>query len=276
MNRNAQLALLLAFAILFTSCAVSLPRDGQQYTVSVMLEAQNGLTVLSQNPMDVAAGEDATFEVSLAAGFTVTESDRYTYADGRLTVHDVRYPITLAVGLDFDVTAWAGMDPANLPAGGEFSFSLAVTGESWGEAEGTVEDGGYPAGTEITLTASPKADGRFICWSLGETVANGGTPLAMTEQYSFRLGMDLRVYANFAKTETATVIYDANGGQTADGGRYLCCDSDLSYYYFPTRCPPWGSCGGRATCSTPTIPRLTAAGPSTPSVPTCALPRAGR
>lgn len=233
MNRNAPLALLLAFAILFTSCSVSLPKEEQSYTVSVMLEAQNGLTVLSPNPLEVTAGEDAAFDVSLAAGFTVTESARYTYADGRLTVHDVRYPTTLSVGLDFDLSAWAGVDPANLPAGGEFAFSLAVAGESWGDAEGTPEDGTYPAGTEITLTALPKEDGRFICWSLGEPVANGGTPLAMTEQYTFRLGMELRIYANFAKTETATVIYDANGGQTADGGRYLRNDSDLSYYYFP-------------------------------------------
>lgn len=233
MNRNARFALLLVFSLLFTSCAISMPRNEQQYTVPVMLESQNGLTVLSQNPMEVTAGEDATFEVALAAGFTVTESDRYTYCDGRLTVLDIRYPTTVSVGLDFDVTAWAGIDPGNLPAGGEFTFSLAVTGEVYGEVKGDTKSGTYPAGTEITLIATPKENGRFVCWSLGEMLTNGGTPLAYTEQYTFRIGMDLQIFANFAKAETATVIYDANGGQTADGGRYLRNDSDLSYYYFP-------------------------------------------
>lgn len=232
MNRNARLAILLVLAILLSSCAVPLPQ-GEPYTVPVMLLSQNGLTVLGQNPVKVAVGEDASFDIALAAGFSVAESDSYTYSDGRLTVHDVRYPTTLAVGLDFDVTAWAGMDPANLPAGGEFSFSLGVTGGLYGEAEGSVEEGTYPVGTEIALTARPKEGGRFVCWSLGQKLANGGTPLAMTEQYTFRLGMDLRIYANFAKADTATVIYDANGGQTADGGGYLYRESDLSYYFFP-------------------------------------------
>jgi len=236
-------ALCLALVVILPSCAVVPPAEdplADPYTVPILLRANAGMQVMGENPVSVKPGEDAVFAVSLDAGFTVRESSRYHYADGCLTVYNVRYPATVEVGLDFDTSLWGGLNPDQIPAGGRFSFVTAVDGEKYGRVETSLPVGEYSAATEITVTAQPEEGGRFVCWSLGVPVAEGGIPLALTAQYTFYLGADVLLCANFAPDTTATVLYDTNGGETAEGKRYLRSDAQVDFYYYPHALPSMG------------------------------------
>lgn len=223
---------LVLFALLLPSCSMG-PAEEDTYEIPVLLSEVDGLTVEGDNPVLIEPGEDAVFPVKLDLGFSVMESDRYSYADGQLTVKNVRYPTTIGVGLDFDVSVWSSVDPAQIPRGENFSLSAKIDNNSYGMIEASHANGTHPSATEIILTAKPTEKGRFVCWSIGGSVAKGGTPLAYTEQYSFFLGMDMNLVANFAPAESATVFYHANGGTTADGNVYLRNDSPLDFYFFP-------------------------------------------
>jgi hypothetical protein len=191
------------------------------------------LSESAQNPVMVAPGEDAVFPVTLDIGFDVRESDAYTYADGLLTVHDVRYPSTVSVNVSFDSTMWAGLSPDQIPTTGEFLYELTNENAELGSVSSSIAAGMTPAATEVTVTATPSANGRFVCWSLGAPVAKGGQPLAYTPEYTFRIGMTMNLYANFGTSITATLLYDTNGGQTADGQAFLREDTKVNNYIMP-------------------------------------------
>lgn len=240
MKRMVQLFGLLLLVLLLSACGGG--EAGGAYTFPVMLALPEGMTLADtgQNPLQIASGEDAVFPVVLEMGYEVRESEAYTYADGVLTVHDVRYPATVQVALAFDADAWAGLDADEIPRSGSFTFSLGIDNEVCGRTDGSTEPGTYPLGTEICLRAETIAGGRFVCWSLGAPVAKGGRPLAYTPEYTFRIGRDMRVFANFGNPDTATLLYDANGGVTADGGTYLRHDSQVDYYIYPHTLPSQG------------------------------------
>lgn len=207
----------------------------QSYTLPVLLSLPNGikLTETAQNPVMVEPGGDAVFPVALDIGFDVRESDAYTYADGVLTVHDVRYPATVSVGVSFDSTMWAGLSPDQIPTSGEFLYEMANENPELGSVSSSVAAGMQQAATEITVTATPNEGGRFVCWSLGAPVAKGGMPLAYTNEYTFRIGTTMNIYANFGTSITASLLYDANGGRTADGNSYMRHDTKVNNYIMP-------------------------------------------
>ena len=223
---------LVLFALLLPSCGLPQAEE-DTYDIPVLLSAADGMTVEGDNPVLIKPGEDAVFPVKLDIGFSVLESERYSYADGKLTVKNVRYPATVDVGLDFDVTVWGSVDPAQIPRGENFDLKASADNGNYGIVEASHHNGTHPSATEVILTAKPTSKGRFVCWSIGGSVAKGGTPLAYTEQYSFFLGMDMNLVANFASAESATVFYHANGGTTAEGNVYLRNDSPLDFYFFP-------------------------------------------
>ena len=223
---------LVLLSLLRPACTAG-GQEEKPYEIPVLLSAVDGMTVEGDNPVLVATGEDAMFSVKLDIGFSVLESERYSYADGKLTVKNVRYPATVGVGLDFDVSVWSSVDPAQIPRGENFSLKASADNSSYGTVEASHENGTHPSASEIVLRAKPTEKGRFVCWSIGGSVAKGGTPLAYTEEYAFFLGMDMNLCANFAAAESATVFYHANGGTTADGNVYLRNDSPLDFYFFP-------------------------------------------
>ncbi len=226
-------ALVLGSALLALSACTQTVQNS--YTLPVLLNLPSGVSLgdNAQNPVMVEPGGDAVFPVSLDIGFAVRESDVYTYADGMLTVHDVRYPSTVTVGVSFDSSMWAGLSADQIPTSGEFMYELANENAEYGNVSSSVSAGMHQAATEITVTATPRAGGRFVCWSLGAPVAKGGMPLAYTPEYTFRLGMTMNLYANFGTEITATLLYDANGGQTADGNTYMRHDTKVDNYIYP-------------------------------------------
>ncbi|MBQ3125505.1 MAG: hypothetical protein IJC15_00425 [Clostridia bacterium] len=225
----------LCLALLLLACDGGQDEAG---TLPVMLVLPDGITLSGgQNPQMVTAGEDAVFPVMLETGYSVRENEAYTYADGQITVHNVRYPVTVTVSLNFDASL---LQQSGEAAGGSFSFSLGADDIDRGRADASHSPGTYPAGTEIVLTATPTAGGRFVCWSLGMSVAEGGMPLACTPEYTLQLSADMRVIANFGSDTTATLLYDANGGKTADGRSYLRHDTQVDYYIYPHTLPSQG------------------------------------
>lgn len=213
----------------------------EEYTVPVMLELPNGMS-MADNASHLAMvqpGQSAVFPVKLDLGFEVRESDAYTYADGMLTVHDVRYPSTVKVGVTFDSTMWAGLSPDQIPTSGEFLFELGNEDEKLGAAKSSMAGGMLAAATEVTVTATPAEGGRFVCWSLGATVANGGMPLAYTPEYTFRIGTTMSLWANFGTANTATLLYDANGG-SAEKGAFARHDTKVDNYIMPHTLPSQG------------------------------------
>ncbi|MBQ3126105.1 MAG: hypothetical protein IJC15_03455 [Clostridia bacterium] len=220
-------------ALLFALAACSEVEQG--YTLPVLLDLPGGISLAetAQNPVMVAPGEDAVFPVTLDIGFDVRESDAYTYADGMLTVHDVRYPSTVSVNVSFDSTMWAGLSPDQIPTSGEFMYELTNEDADLGSVTSSIAAGMIPAAAEVTVTATPNEKGRFVCWSLGAPVAKGGLPLAYTPEYTFRIGMAMNLYANFGTSITATLLYDANGGQTADGNVFMRHDTKVNNYIYP-------------------------------------------
>ncbi len=237
--RNAArlICILLILLAALIGCTTTEP-----YTLPVMVILPEGAALAdhAENPVYVLPEADAVFPVVLEMGYEIPDTPAYTYADGQLTVRNVRYPTTVPVKLTFDPSVWAGLDLEQIPETGTFSFSVAADNIDYGRADSSVEAGTYPVGTEVTLTAEPHPGGRFVCWSLGAPVADGGAPLAYTSAYTFRLGMDIRIYANFGRADTATLLYDTNGGTTADGSSYLRHDTPVDYYIYPHTLPSQG------------------------------------
>ncbi|MBR6708240.1 MAG: hypothetical protein IKL84_01020, partial [Clostridia bacterium] len=106
-NLKRWIALLLLTALFFTSCSTA----GGGSALSVVLAENENITILSENPVTVASGEDAVFQIEVAPGFSIRESSAYTYADGYITVKNVQFPTTVIVGTDFDVEVWLNADP---------------------------------------------------------------------------------------------------------------------------------------------------------------------
>lgn len=225
----------LSLGVLLLALTACGETASDSYTFPVMLNLPNGMSLAEtgQNPVMIEPGGDAVFPVELGIGFDVRESDAYTYADGLLTFSDIRYPSTVSVGVSFDSSMWAGLSPDQIPTSGEFLYEMANENPDLGNVSSSVSAGMHQAATEITVTAAPKEGGRFVCWSLGAPVAKGGMPLAYTPEYTFRIGMAMHIYANFGTDITATLLYDANGGQTADGNNFMRQDTKVNNYIMP-------------------------------------------
>ena len=75
---------------------------------------------------------------------------------------NVRYPATVGVGLDFDVSVWSSVDPAQIPRGENFSLKASADNGSYGTVEASHENGTHPSASEIVLRAKPTEKGRFV------------------------------------------------------------------------------------------------------------------
>lgn len=138
---------LLLFSLLLLTLVACTPSETErEYTIPVMLAASDGIEVTGDNPVSVRPGEDAVFAVTLEAGYSIRESDIYTYADGTLTIQAVRYPSTVEAALAFDSSMWAGLSPDQIPTEGIFSYEVRNENETLGKVKSSVA-GGQPSGS---------------------------------------------------------------------------------------------------------------------------------
>ena len=119
------------------------------------------------------------------------------------------------------------------------SFGITYDGAS-GNAYSDHVDGNYDIGTEITACASPAEGFAFYCWSAGDTIDNGGTPVSYEKEYTFTLTEDTWLCANFRDHSSALVLYHANGGLSAGGEEEYWDEFSLVYYLYPNTLPSMG------------------------------------
>lgn len=190
-----------------------------------MLVIDGGGTVEGENPVRVAAGGTASFDVTLPEGCVYLSNDAgASWEDGTLTLSRVLYPTT--------VTVKTVRDPVYC------SFSLADP-----SCRGSILTSAAPgdrllAGQEITVTAEPYENYVFSGWSLGATSAHGGKTVSRDASYTFTLTGDTALYANYAayqgERDMYLLLYNTNGGAcTEDGGTLYYQDVDITDFLCP-------------------------------------------
>lgn len=257
----------LCGALLFLCCILcgcqSSLFSKDRFLLSVMVLEEDGVTVEGKNPVKVSYGDDASFSVLLPEGKSIVEllcdgeplkENEYSYLDGVLTLKNVTSPHTLriAAGTPGD-TAVFWVESNSYRGGGVIT---------------TLNQGRVPRGAIVTFTASPNDGAKFLGWSRGGTLDKGGTLQERSEQYTTVIDRDVTIYANyddsgvappkkqetpqisvptrpqlpqFLRKELIDVVYDANGGTTADGSDTLRTDFCIDYYTMPNALPEDGT-----------------------------------
>ena len=208
---------LVCLVVLLTGCltwgAGELPEVIKPpMTVEVMLQQTEGVTILSENPIRISPGEDATFTVRIHDGYKVNEIGQgATLENGVITLAAVRFPTTIEIGTRL-----------------LYDLELTVTNEAkQGTVEANVELGTVREDTEVTLRAVPAEGMLFLGYSVGGTRENGGTIISTSMEYTFSLTENLELYTNYYKVGNGRlVIYDSNGGKEG-----------LQYYVFSDKSP---------------------------------------
>lgn len=175
----------------------------EEMGVQVRLLSGEHYTVISENPVRIAKGADARFEVLFEENYTFDkESSPGEYRGGTVILPEVM------TDTDFNITAKVSH------AYFDFAFTEAEAGD--GEIFATEMNGRYPENTEITLRAVPEGDKVFLGWSVDGNVINGGTMVSYSSSYTFRLTENTRLYPNFLTAGHAIILYDLNGGHLAE------------------------------------------------------------
>lgn len=109
-----------------------------------------------------------------------------------------------------------------------------ISDSTQGNAYSESKDGYYPAGTTITVHAEGAEGLDFMCWTVGGYLADGGTDISHDPDYTFEIGQDTWLYANFKNEDLALVHYHTNGGQVTETGEDLYVQEfSLEYYLYP-------------------------------------------
>lgn len=195
----------------------------REVRVSVMLALGEGVTVVGDNPVRVAPGEDAVFEVRVEDGLRLEEfeDEDIEYQNGLLTVPAVRMPRTVAV--------------RSRPAV-SYPFSLTEG------VSASVKSGEYAEGTKIRLFADGN-NGKniFIGFSNGAMLRDGGELLSNDANCEITLSKETKVYANYAAEGAMLLIYHTNGGRTSGGSNVMSVEINNSVYICPNTLPDNGT-----------------------------------
>ncbi len=199
--------LAIIFFVIFSLFALVACSDNGDNTeeekFKVMVTADEGVTVKSENPIYVKSGEDAIFEIEIDSTSVISSLEGGTVDGNTLTVSNVTRDTVVRItteNLGYDTTA---------------KFKYYFEG-----AEGDTSDHKsgffYNAGTEITISAKNKTD-RFLGWSLKTNSADDADMISKDRVFKFRISPELadangviKIFANYA--DASFYYYDANGG----------------------------------------------------------------
>ena len=199
--RNFRLTLILIlFAAVLTGCGAQRDPIGvtkPQMTVDVMLEENENITILGENPVSVPVGGDARIAVELPEGFKIDAvSHGAEYEDGVVTLSGVQFPTTVELTI---------RQLKNL--------TVEICNDSMqGTLTSSVEFGKIWEDTEVTVEVAP-ADGLvFLGYSTEAPSADGGNIVCTAREYTFRMTEDVKLYTNYYKAGSgAVMVYDGNG-----------------------------------------------------------------
>ena len=197
----------LAFALLLlVSCS---PEEGGG-NHRVRLVVPSGVSVKSENPLMVADGENAVFELEFGdtIAFRTLSEGSFDPETKTVTLENVQKDTSIeltAENVGYDTT---------------IKYQFSYIGSSLDRA--SVDNGAMVfAGTEVVLSAGDSY-AKFVGWSLGNYMDKGGQLLSEERNYTLELspsvvanGSALTVYANYI--ESNIYYIDPNGGNISSG-----------------------------------------------------------
>jgi hypothetical protein len=199
--------------------------DPEPMMVSVMLQESDGMTVKSENPVRIAAGTNATFDVEFASEYKIdTLSDGAVYENGVIILEEVRFPTTI--------------EAVTRPLG---KFLMTVSNDpEQGKIRSSVAGGKVVEDTEITLSVTPAEGMVFLGYSIGSSASAGAEIVCTTPEYTFSLTEEVEVYTNYYKVgDGRLIVYDSNGGDQpkqydtfSNSSHYICPHALINTDYF--------------------------------------------
>lgn len=219
--KKVWLAMLLSAVVILVGCAalegVDTPDATKPpMTVDVMLQENEGITILGENPVAVPVGGDASFAVQLRDGYKIAQLGQgAVYEDGVVTLTGVKFPTTVQIATRKrnDLTVSVNND------------------EKQGQITSNVTMGTVLEDTEVKLQVTPEDNLVFLGYSVGESYFNGGTIVCTSAEYTFTVTENTVVYTNYYKVGSGRlVVYEGNGAK--EGTQYYVF-SDKSPYIGP-------------------------------------------
>ncbi|MBR5140544.1 MAG: leucine-rich repeat protein [Clostridia bacterium] len=171
----------------------------------VMVALTNGFSVKGENPVNVAKGENAVFEIEIAPthAFVSVSAGSFDPVTGILTVENVTRRMTV----DFTVERLAEEE-----IGQEYVYLFSGTSK---DSSSVSSYNKVSAGTTVSVRAGDMTKS-FVGWSFGKSADAGGEIVSTERDYSFRIEESIassgavRIFANYS--EANTFYYDLMGG----------------------------------------------------------------
>ncbi len=197
----------LCLILLFLSSLLVLLSCGggdKTETYRVMVTTDEGATVTSENPLEVAHGSDCEFTLELKSTYTVdtVSAGSFDAETGKLTVKNVTEKLNITV-----TTKDMGYDTTEKVM---FVFNGAE-----GDTSSVKNTSQIFYGTSITVEAKNTAR-IFVGWSIGKNAEGGGEILSTDRVYTFNAAPEMvvngaiRLYANYK--DSNIFYYNPNGG----------------------------------------------------------------
>ncbi len=173
-------------------------------SVTIKLSADININVSGDTSKVVRRGEDAVFNISFKNDYIFASADEgVEYSDGVITIRNCTksksYSVSSKYKYDF------------------YDFSFANADPDYGVVYTNTFSGLVSENKLITLTAVPTEGNRFLGWSIGASITDGGQVVSYASEYSFKLKGDAKYYPNFLQEGYAIIKYNLNGGKLADG-----------------------------------------------------------
>ena len=174
--------------------------------IKVTLDLGKGAKVLSSKSVSVNPGESAVFTLSMDEGYVYIGNDagaEYNPSTGALTLTNVFESKKISVFTANETDCIRLSLYSNLQNCEVFN---SVGSEYVTEAQ------------EVTLGCKYSKSQKFLGWSKGGFIADGGEVVSELEDYSFNLTENTSLYANFSDWRAYTIVYHTNGGKVSDTG----------------------------------------------------------
>jgi len=190
----------------------------------VTLLTSDGVTVTSQNPLEVTKGGTATFNITLGATYVLVapEGAEYDAERGVITVSNVQRDVRITL-----TATYVGYDTTE-----SYIFSY----EGLSELDVASHESGASVSAGSTVSVSALDESRiFMGWSVGGYITDGGSVVSEEREYSVVLTPDTvtdgeyKLYANYSTKEDNVVYYYLNGGSVAANTPNL---TNNTYYSF--------------------------------------------
>ncbi len=199
------LTLMLTAVLLLAACGGA-PQATTAAGIKVQLIFPEGSATVDATEVTIAPGGTAQFALTVAEGYEYVGNDNQaTYADGYLTLVDVRFPTTITV--DIRLSEDENIEDPPVINFDALDWSYAAKG---GTASSTVAAGTYPKDTSITVTATASEGYTFLGWSEGAYLTEQGKLVSENVSYTFALAGPTTLYANFKSDGEAIIRYHLN------------------------------------------------------------------